>query len=171
MSAVEPSSVAEFKQQWLARWRTMAPRERQLVLAAAWLTALVLLVMLAIRPAVKTLRETPAQLAEVNAQLDEMNRFAAEAVALKQLPPVPPAQAKAALEASIDRLGDGAKLSSQGDRITVVLKSVSGGDLLDWLTEVRSSARVRPLEADLEEVEPGVYNGSIALALPAGAPR
>jgi len=171
MSAVDTSSVAEFKQQWQARWVAMAPRERQLVLAAAWLAALVLLVMVGIRPAWKTLRETPAQLAEVNAQLDEMNRFAAEAQALKQLPPVPPAQAKAALEASIDRLGDAARLSSQGDRMTVVLKAVAGADLLDWLTEVRSSARARPLEADLEEVESGVYNGTIVLALPAGAPR
>ena len=76
-----------------------------------------------------------------------------------------------ALKAATDRLGTAAKLSVQGDRAVVTLDGVGSAALRAWLTEVRSSARVRPLEADLEEVEPGVYNGSIALALPAGAPR
>ena len=169
---VDTSSLDSLRQQWRARWAAMAPRERQLVLAAAWLTGLVLLVMIGIRPALRTLQQTPAQLAEVNAQLEQMNRLASEAQALRQLPPVPPVQSQAALEAATERLGESARLSMQGDRVTVVFKAVPGGALLDWLIEVRSSARVRPLEADLEEADTGIYNGTLVLALPAGgSPR
>lgn len=164
----QASSLQDLRLAWQTRWAAMAPRERQLATAAAWLLGLTLLVLVGVRPAWRTLRDTPVQLREVNAQLDHMRSLADEAQALRARPPVPPAQAEAALKAATDRLGKGAQLTLQGDRATVTLNKVSGEALATWLEEVRAAARVKPLEANLSQAQPGSYSGSIALAMAPG---
>lgn len=154
--------------QWQARWAAMAPRERQIATVAGWLAVATLLILVGIRPAWRTLYETPGQLREVNAQLDQMRRLADEAQLLKQRPPVPPAQAEAALKSATDRLGAGARLMLQGDRATLTLTKVSGEALASWLEEARGAARAKPLEAGLMQVEPGVYSGNIVVAMGPG---
>jgi general secretion pathway protein M len=168
----QANSFQAFRQQWQARWAAFAPRERQLFSAAAWLIGLTLLVLVGIRPAWRTLSDTPTQLREIGTQLDHMRSLAEEAQALRNRPPVPPAQAEAALKSATDRLGKGAQLALQGDRATIALNNIAGRELATWLEEVRAGARVRPLEAQLTQVEPGVYSGSITVALaPGAAPR
>jgi general secretion pathway protein M len=55
-------------------------------------------------------------------------------------------QAAAALKTATDRLGAAGRLSLQGDRASLTLTNVASDDLYDWLTEVRSAARSRPIE-------------------------
>ncbi|HYR26158.1 MAG TPA: type II secretion system protein GspM [Aquabacterium sp.] len=162
-------NLQTLQQAWQTRLAGLAPRERRLVTAAIWLAALALLVMVAIRPAWRTLRETPPQLRELEGQLDQMRRLAEETRVLRQRPPVPPVQAEAALKAATDRLGAGARLTVQGDRATLVLNGVAGEALASWLDEVRAGARARPLEANLQQSAVGVYNGSVTLALGPGS--
>ncbi|MGC4061175.1 MAG: type II secretion system protein GspM [Aquabacterium sp.] len=157
------------RQEWQTRWAAMGPRERRMATAAAWLGALTLLVLVGIRPAWRTLSETPAQLREVDAQLDEMKRLGDEAQALRQRPPVPPAQSEAALKSATDRLGAAGRLTMQGDRATLTLTKVSGEALASWLEEARGAARVKPLEAGLMQVEPGVYSGTVVVAMGVGS--
>jgi general secretion pathway protein M len=164
-----PLNLQALRQEWQTKWSAMAVRERQLITAAAWLAGVALLVLVGIRPAWRSLNETPMQLREVDAQLDQMRRWADEAQALRQRPPVPPVQAEAALRASTERLGSTARLTLQGDRATVFLTAVSGEALATWLDEVRAGARAKPLEAALQQTDPGHYSGSITLALSAGA--
>lgn len=152
-----------------AKWQTMAPRERQLITAMAWLLGLVLLVMVGVRPAIKTLQQTPVQLREVNGVLDEMRRQADEVKTLRQMPAVPPVQAEAMLRSATQRLGEGASLRVQGDRALVTLNKISGARLAEWLTEVRSGARVRPMEGNFMQVEPGVYSGNLTVAFSGAA--
>jgi general secretion pathway protein M len=159
------SSLQALRQEWQTKWSAMAPRERQMATAAAWLTVFALLVLLGIRPAWRTRSETPAQLREADAQLDGMRRMADEVQGLRQRPAVPPAQAEAALKAATDRLGEAAKLNLQGDRATLTLNKVSGDALATWLEDARSSARARPTEAALMQTEVGQYSGNIVLAL------
>lgn len=147
----------------------MAPRERQITLVAAWLAGLTLLIMVGVRPAWRTLSDAPAQLRDLDGQLDQMRRLADETQMLKQRPPVPPAQSEAALKSATDRLGAGAKLVIQGDRATLTLNKVSGDALASWLDEARGAARAKPTEAGLMQVEPGVYSGNIVLALGPGS--
>ncbi|RZI72889.1 MAG: type II secretion system protein M, partial [Rubrivivax sp.] len=59
-------------------------------------------------------------------------------------------------------------LSVQGDRATVEFNKVLGAALADWLAEVRAAARVRPLEANLSQSEPGHYSGTMVLGLAPG---
>jgi general secretion pathway protein M len=162
------NSLQTMRQQWQAKWAAMAPRERQMATAAAWLAALALLVLVGIRPAWKTLSQTPAQLKEVDAQLNQMRRLADEAQALRLRPPVPPAQSEAALKSATDRLGASARLQLQGERATLTLTKVSGDALASWLEEARGAARVKPIEAGLMQVSPGVYSGNIVVAMGPG---
>jgi general secretion pathway protein M len=168
MSA-QMASLQAARSEFLAKWQAMAPRERQLVTVMAWLLGLVLVVMVGVRPALKTLKDTPVQLREVNATLDEMRRLADEVKTLRQMPPVPVAQAEAMLSSATKRLGEGSRVRIQGDRAIVSLNKVSGARLAEWLTEVRSGARMRPLDSNLTQTEPGLYSGSITLAF-SGAP-
>jgi general secretion pathway protein M len=164
----EPTSFNVLRQQMLARWAAMAPRERQMAQVAAALLVLVVVVFVFIRPAWKSVQQTPAQLRDVSSQVGRMRALAEEAQALKQLPPVPPAQAEAALRAATERLGPGAKLSLQSDRATVEFNKVLGSALVDWLAEARAAARVRPLEANLTQSEPGHYSGTMVLGFAPG---
>jgi general secretion pathway protein M len=157
---------------WRAKWSALAPRERRMATIAGWLLLLAVVVLVGIRPAWRTLAATPAQLKEVDAQLDQMRRLADEVQLLRQRPPVPPAQAEAALRSASDRLGQAAKLAVQGDRATLTVRDVPGESLASWLDEVRTAARARPLEANLQQAQAGHYSGSIVLSLStAQAPR
>ena len=52
------------------------------------------------------------------------------------------------------------------------LRDVPGESRASWLDEVRTAARARPLEANLQQVQAGRYNGSVVLSLStAQAPR
>lgn len=164
MSA-QMASINAARGQAQAKWLALAPRERQMITLAAWAVGLTLLFMVGIRPAWRSLQQTPTQLREVNAVLDDMRRQSDEVKALRQMPVVPSSQAEAALHSATQRLGDGAALQMQTDRVNVTLTKVSGARLAEWLQEVRSSARVRPIEAKLIQVTPGVYSGSITLVL------
>lgn len=147
-----------------ARWAALAPRERQLVAAAAALVLLALVIMLAVRPAVQTLRSAPAQIEALDTQLQQMQRLAVEAAELRATPPVDTAAATAALQAASARLGAGARLSLQGERAVLTLSGVGTEQLRGWLSEVRSGARARPVEASLSRGAGG-YSGTIVVAL------
>ena len=151
-----------------ARWATLAARERRLVLVAATVVGAALLWGLALAPALRTLASAPAQLAAGETQLQQMQALASEAQALRAVAPVPMAQAQAALTAAAGRLGSVAKLSLQGDRAVVTLQGISGEQLGAWLGEARAGARARVVEASLSQTTPGLYDGSMTLALGSG---
>ncbi len=147
-----------------AQWQVMAPRERwtaQLGLAAL---ALFIGWWLLLAPALRTLNQAPAKRTQLEAQLQEMQALALEARELRALPPVPAAQALAALQAASDHLGGNARLSITGERATLSLNGVTPEALQAWMAEVRSAARARPVEAQLQRSNKG-FTGSIVLAL------
>lgn len=145
-------------------WSRLDARERLGVLAAGAALLLLVFVLLLINPALKTLREAPEQLRQLDGQLALMQSWATEAKRLQQLPPVSAAQATAALQAATEFLGPEARLTLQGDRATLNFTNLSGEQLGAWLVEVRSAARARPVEAQLQR-GPNGYGGSIVLAL------
>lgn len=159
-----PPPLVAAQAQLRARWQALGRRERRLIAAAAGLVGVALLWSLAVQPAWRTLRETPAQIDALELELQRMQRLAAESRELRALPAVPPAQAEASLRAATERLGPNARLVPQGDRATLTLNGVSGAALTGWLGEVRSAARARPVEASLSRGDNG-YSGSIVLAL------
>ncbi|MBK1686753.1 type II secretion system protein GspM [Rubrivivax gelatinosus] len=147
-----------------AWWARLAPRERVLVGAAATIVGLYLVFAVAVQPAWRTLAAAPAKLEALDAELQAMDRLAAEARELRSAPPVNAEQAAAALRAASERLGPHGRLSLQGDRAVLTLDNVGTAELQDWLAEVRSGARARPVEATLTRGSAG-YSGSIVVAI------
>ena len=151
--------------QLAARWALLAPRDRKLLALGGSVLGAFLVWSLAIAPAWQSLRSTPAQLEALELQLQQMQAQAAEAGTLRAVAPVPNAQAQAALTGATERLGAAGKLSLQGERAVLSLKGVSRTQLAAWLAEARAGARARVVEASLTQSGPGVYDGSLTLAL------
>ena len=163
--------LAAARAQWRrgqAAWATLAARERRLVTLAAMVLGAFLLWAVAIAPAWRTLSTAPARLDALALQAQQMQALAREAVALRAVAPVPLDQAQAALAAATERLGGVGKLSLQGERALLTLKGVNSAQLSAWLAETRAGARARVVEASLTLAGPGVYDGSLTLALGGG---
>ncbi len=159
-----PASVQPQLDKLKALWGQMAERERIGVLAAGAALGLLLVVLLLVNPALKTLREAPAKLAQLDQELARMQGWAAEAQRLQGQPAVNPAQVQAALQAATEALGPDARLSVSGDRATLNFSNLGAPQLAAWLAEVRSAARARAIEANLQRGPTG-YGGSIVLSL------
>lgn len=147
-----------------ARWQGFSARDRRM----AWLAIVILgafaLWTLAIQPAWRTVREAPAQLDALDAQLQEMRVLATEAQALREAPALSADQSAVALKAASERLGSKARLSLQGPRAVLTLSGVSSTQLREWLTEARAGARARPVEAQLTRNAQG-FSGSVVLSI------
>lgn len=146
------------------RWRTLAQRERRLVQLMLGAIALLLLWLALLQPALRVLRDAPARLQTLEGQLQQMQLWANEAQQLRATPALGTEQATAALKAATDRLGSKARLQLQGERAIVTLNGVGSSALREWLSEVRSGARARPLEAQLTRGPQG-FSGSVVLNL------
>lgn len=151
-----------------ARWQALSLRERRALTLAALLLGAFVLWTLALRPALATLREAPAERDRLEQQLQHMRVLAAEVQQLRDAPALSAPQAAAALRAASERLGPGARLAVQGERAVLTLQGLSAAQLLQWLDEVRSAARARPVEAQLTRGAQG-FSGSIVLMLGSGA--
>lgn len=154
--------------QALAQWQTLGERERLALIVVGTLLGLLLAWSLLLAPALRTLRTAPAELETLELQLQQMQAQAQEARLLRSTPPVPPAQAEAALKASVEHLGEAARLNLTGDRAVVTLNGITPPALQAWLAEVRAAARARPIEATLSR-GPNGFTGNLVLSLGGGA--
>ena len=117
-----PPAVAQAREQARTWWKARVPRERAALGLAGGVVALFLVWLVFVQPAWRTLREAPPRLDALEAQLQQMQRLAAESQGLRGVAAVPQAQAAAALKAATDRLGDKGRLSLQGERASLTLK-------------------------------------------------
>jgi general secretion pathway protein M len=147
-----------------AAWKARAPRERVALGVMALVVGLFLVWALLVGPALNTLRGAPAQLAELDGQLQQMRTMAAEVRDLRGTTPVAAAQAGLAIKAAVERHGDKVRLSLQSDRALVTLQNASPEQLRALLVEARSSARARPVEAQLTRTPAG-FTGTLVFSL------
>lgn len=157
-----------------AAWAGLAPRERRLIALAVGLSALTLLWLLAIAPALRTLRQAPPQRAALQAQAQQLQALQAQAQGLQNLPRLPAEQALQALQATTSqRLGNTAQVQASGEQVTITLRLAPAAELAAWLADVRANARATPVQASLSragDLAPGapvLWNGSLTLSLPA----
>jgi general secretion pathway protein M len=143
-----------------AAWRARAPRERVALAVAACALIALLVWALLVAPALATLRSAPLQLESLESQLQQMRGMAAEVRELRNMTPVAAAQAGLAIKAAAERHGDKVRLSLQADRALLTLVGVSPEQLRALLVEVRSAARARPVEAQLNRTPTG-YSGTL----------
>lgn len=156
------SAAAAWKRQWAQRWEASPPGTRRGLALGGGALALLLLWLVAVQPALRSVRELPAQIDVVDAQLQAMRALAAETTGLRGATPVSQAQAVAALQSATERLGAKGKLSIQGDRAVLTLNGADTEALRSWLELARSAARARPVEAQLSRGTGG-YTGTLVL--------
>lgn len=170
MSAVPalPPALAGLRQQAVQAWNGRSLRERQSLALVAFVLGAFLVWIVFVQPAWSSLRAAPAQLDRLDAQMQQMQRLAAESRELRGTAPVSSSQAAAALKAATDRLGTAGKITLLGDRATLTLNGASPEALRAWMSEARNAARARPIEAQLSR-NPKGYSGTLSVNL-AGAP-
>ena len=163
-----PPQLAGLRSQAQAFWRARAPRERLILGTAMLVIGIAIVWLIAVQPALRSVREAPAQLDQLDTQLHDMQRLALESKALRDPVQIPPGQAASALKAATERLGDAARLTVQGDRATLTVTGVSGAALRAWLGEARTAAHARAIEAQLLR-NPQGYAGSVIVSFGAGS--
>ena len=159
-----PPALAGLRSQAATLWGGMAPRERLALTVGLVVLFGFALWMLLVAPAWRTVRDAPNQLDRLEAQLQHMQRLAADAKTLRGAPSVSTAQAVDGLKAATGRLGDKGSIQFQGDRATLTLTGVSGDALRDWLSEARSAARARAVDVQLTRTPQG-HSGIVVLTL------
>jgi len=194
MSVKQDNPMAMALQSLQQRWHTLSLREQGLLRVGAVLLALAVVWWVALAPALRTVREAPAQQAALDAQWQQLKDLQAQAQSLQQQPRMTQAEALRTLQNSTtELLGASAQLQTVGERSTVTLKAVSAPVLASWLAQVRAQARAVPIQAHLQRsaatdkvmtspeakapsppsVNPAsapnaiVWSGSVVLSLPA----
>ncbi len=157
-----PSRAQTMRLSAAARWKSLAPRERQALVIGGAAAAVVILWMLALQPALRTIREAPPQIAALETELQSMRSLSTETGGLRGAAPVSRSQAVAALEAATRQLGSSGKLSIQGDRATLTIDAADSARLAQWLELARTAARARPIELQLMRGTKG-YSGSLVV--------
>ena len=99
-----------------AAWARLAPRERRLVALATSVVALALLWLLALSPALRTLRQAEVQRAELAAEAQRMQQLQSEAAALKALPKLGHDEAVRALEAAVKQRWEELKAEERAEK-------------------------------------------------------
>ena len=164
------SSASSSLSAWRTHWQALAPRERQLLRAAAALVVLALLWWLALAPALDTLRHAPTRHAKLDSQLQAMQALQAEAQQLQKAPRLPTDAAARALQAAVaEHLGSSARLNITGDRATLTLQGTPATALAPWLAQARANAHAITQEARLvrnASTDSIRWDGTVVLALP-----
>jgi general secretion pathway protein M len=150
-----------------SRWESLAPRDKAWVTGAGVLLALLLVWLIALGPALATLRTAEAQHRALDAQLQHMRGLQAQAQALQAQPKQSHDEALRMLELSVrERLGATARSVVAGERVTITLAGTAPLALAQWLTQVRVNARALPSEARLYRNAGGLWEGTLVLTLP-----
>ena len=122
-----------------------------------WLLAVLVLILVwtfNVAPALKTWREAPALLLQLEAQTQSVKAMQAQAQSLQKAARLSSADAASQLQQSVaEVLGSGAKLSLEGSRATLTLSGVSAENLAQFLTTARTKSHALPLEAHLQKFE------------------
>lgn len=153
---------------WQARWAQASAREQTLVRLAAALLIVGLVWMMAVGPALHTLRAAQTQGPQLRAQLQDMLLLQAQAQALQGKVGAQALDAKSLIEAALPVLGESTRIVFAGERATVTVQGSSADALVQWLAQVRLNARAVPLELRLTQSK-GLWSGSVVLQLPARA--
>jgi general secretion pathway protein M len=170
-----PDALFTALQPLRARWQQLAAREQNLVRAAGAVVALALLWVLAVAPALHSLRTAPARHAQADLQLQRMLKMQAQAQQLRQhaaAQPQPMGDTQALLQQSLQaELGASARMQWLGNRAQITLTAAPAPALARWLAQLRDNTHASASEMKLGRAgapgeSPVRWNGSLMLDLP-----
>lgn len=149
------------------RWNAFAPREQLLIAVALIVISVALFWLVAVGPALSTLRSAEVQRRSLDAQLQQMRGLQAQAQTMQAQPKQGFDEASRLLEQSLkQQLGTSARMQIQGERVTLTLTGTAPDALARWLTQARVNARALPNEARLNRNPAGLWEGTLVVTLP-----
>lgn len=150
-----------------AWWEALSSRDKRMIRVAAVLLIFVLLWLLALQPAIRTIRSFESTQRTQEAKLQQMLNLQSQAQSMQNLPLVSQAAAVTALEISIEQtFGNRAEIIFNGNNATVNVRAISPEDLAKWLNNIRTNSRTVAVQARLTRTNIG-WNGSFQMVLPA----
>ena len=149
-----------------AKWARLPARDKVLIRVASVLIIALLLWLVALAPAIRTIRSFDSTQKAQEAKLQQMLNLQAQAQSMQNLPRVSQAAAVTALESSIEQsFGNRAEIIFNGGNATVNVRGISAEDLAKWLSNIRTNARTVAIQARLTRTNIG-WNGSFQMVLP-----
>jgi general secretion pathway protein M len=156
--------------EWQKRLMALPDKDRQRMKYLALGLFLSLLWFWNIAPALKTYREAPQQLAQLELQSHYLKSLQTQAVALQKAPRMNAQNASAALQqTATEILGSSAKLNLEAGRATLNLTPTSADTLAQFLASARIKAYALPVEAQLQKTktaDQALWRGTLILSLP-----
>ena len=156
--------------EWLKRLMALPDKDRQRLKYVSLGLFLSLLWFWNMAPALKTYREAPLQLAQLELQSQHLKSLQTQALALQKAPRMNAQNASAVLQqAATEILGSGAKLNLEAGRATLNLTQTSADALAQFLATARIKAHALPVEAKLQKTKAAdqeLWRGSLILSLP-----
>jgi general secretion pathway protein M len=156
--------------EWQKRLMALPDKDRQRMKYLALGLFLSLLWFWNIAPALKTYREAPQQLAQLELQSHYLKSLQTQAVALQKAPRMNAQNASAALQqTATEILGSSAKLNVETGRATLNLTPTSADTLAQFLASARIKAYALPVEAQLQKTktaDQALWRGTLILSLP-----
>ncbi len=153
----------------MKRWQALSPREQRGLSLLGALLAVLLFWLIAIAPALNTLRGSDHRRAQIGQQHAHMLALQAQAQALQTRTPISREEALRNLQGLTPSAQ--IQLNVQGDRVMVQLKAVPAAALANWLTHARSQAQALPVEAHLTRSNTAMtWDGSLVMSLPSRSP-
>lgn len=164
---------------FLSSLQSLPPKDRQRLLALALVLLALILWTWQISPALKTLRDMPAQLAQLQDQTQQLKFMQAQAQALQKSPRIQAKDARTLLQkVATENLDNGARLNIEGSRATLTISRVSAESLAQFLALARTQAQALPIEAQLQKFTDAgatktntpadLWRGTLILSLPGG---
>lgn len=154
------------------RWHALHPKEQRGVAVFSLLVGVVLFWLVAISPALDTLRDSDQRRQHIGLQQAHMLAWQAQAQALQAANPVSHSDALRRLQSLTPT--PQIQLNVQGQHVAVQLKAVPAPILANWLTQVRQQAHALPVEVHLTRTQAvnaasaqiPAWDGSMVLVLP-----
>ena len=158
------------KSEWRSRFKALPDKDRQRLKYFALGLFLSLLWYWNMAPALKTYREAPLQLAQLELQSQNLKSLQTQALALQKAPRMNAQNASAVLQQTVTEiLGSSAKLNLEAGRATVNLTPTSADALAQFLATARIKAYALPVEAKLQKTKTAdqeLWRGTLILSLP-----
>ena len=164
---------------FLSSLQSLPPKDRQRLLALALVLLALILWTWQISPALQTLRDMPAQLAQLQDQTQQLKLMQSQAQALQKSPRIQAKDARTLLQkVATENLDNGARLNIEGSRATLTISRVSAESLAQFLALARTQAQALPIEAQLQKFTDAgatktntpadLWRGTLILSLPGG---
>lgn len=170
------STSSTWRAQALTLWQQRSARERLLLSMGAALMALTLVWRVGLVPALRTWQEAPIKQAQLDKQTQHMQELQIQSQRLQKAQAISRSDAIQWMETHLSELGPNAKLSLQGEHMSLSLQAAPADHLANWLALAREQAHVRPMQAQLQQATTSsapptadntvVWNGNLLLRLP-----